>query len=80
MEKHLTDLEMGEEGFIVALYGAGGMQARLRRLGLAEGQRIRKVSAMAWGGPVVVMVNRAQVAIGRGMARRSLVRSIHANI
>jgi ferrous iron transport protein A len=35
---------------------------------------IRKLSDLALGGPVVVLVNRAQVAIGRGMARRILLR------
>ncbi len=58
----------------MAIQGGRGMQTRLRRLGLSEGQVVRKLSALAWGGPVVVLVNRAQVAIGRGMARRILVR------
>lgn len=64
----------GEEGVIVAIQAGQGMQQRLRLLGLVEGQRIRKLSELALGGPVVVLVNRAQVAIGRGMARRILVR------
>jgi ferrous iron transport protein A len=74
MEKYLTDLAQGEEGIIVAIQGGWGLQQRLRRLGLAEGQVIRKLSDLALGGPVIVLVNRAQVAIGRGMARRILVR------
>jgi len=74
MERYLTDLAKGEEGIIVAIQAGWGLQQRLRRLGLAEGQVIRKLSDLALGGPVVVLVNRAQVAIGRGMARRILVR------
>jgi ferrous iron transport protein A len=74
MEKNLTDLAKDEEGVIAAIQGGWGLQQRLRRLGLAEGQVIRKLSDLALGGPVVVRVNRAQVAIGRGMARRILVR------
>jgi ferrous iron transport protein A len=74
MDKCLTDLGKGEPGLIVALQGGRGLQNRLRQLGLVEGQLIRKVSVFAWGGPVVVLVNRAQVAIGQGMARRILVR------
>ena len=38
-----------------------------------EGQTVRKLSALALGGPVVVIINRAQIAIGRGIARRILV-------
>jgi len=46
-------------------------------MGLVEGRVVRKLSALAWGGPVVVMVKRTQIAIGRGMARRILVRQQH---
>ncbi len=74
MAEHLTDLKPGESATIVALEGGRGMQARLRRMGLVEGRPIRKLSALALGGPVVVMVDRAQVAVGRGLARRIEVR------
>jgi ferrous iron transport protein A len=75
MERYLTDLDSGEQGIITALEGGWGMQERLRSMGLAEGQRIAKLSALALGGPIVVMVNRTQIAIGRGMARRILVKT-----
>ena len=75
MDKLLADLNPGETGTIISLYGGRGMQGRLRRLGLIEGQVIQKLSTLAWGGPVVVLVHRAQIAIGRGMARRILVRT-----
>jgi ferrous iron transport protein A len=74
MEKLLTELSPGERGTVVAVHGGRGIQARLRSLGLVEGQTLRKLSALAWGGPVVVEVKRTQVAIGRGMAARILVR------
>jgi ferrous iron transport protein A len=73
MTRPLTELEAGQEATIVAILGGRGMQSRMRGMGLTEGQRVRKVSALALGGPIVVRVNRAQVAIGRGMARRILV-------
>jgi ferrous iron transport protein A len=71
---NLTELARGEEGIITAIQGGWGFQQRLRLLGLSEGRAVRKLSDLALGGPVVVLVNRAQVAIGRGMARRILVR------
>ena len=74
MEKLLTELNPGEQGTIIAVRGGRGVQARLRSLGLAKGQTLRKLSALAWGGPVVVEVKRTQVAIGRGMAAKILVR------
>ena len=73
MNRSLIDLKPGEKAIIVELRGGGGMTNRLHRLGLVEGQELRKVSAIAWGGPIVVLVNRAQIAIGRGMARRIIV-------
>jgi len=76
----LADLSTGEEGRIVAVEAGWGMQHRLARLGLREGAVIRKVSGLALGGPVVVLVARAQVAIGRGMARRIVVQTTNAAV
>ena len=73
MEKLLTELEQGVEGKIISVYGGRGLQRRLRALGFLEGQTVRKLSALALGGPVIVLVNRAQIAIGRGIAKRILV-------
>lgn len=73
-EKPLADMAPGEEGEIVALGGGEKLQSRLRALGLSKGRRVRNMSRIGWGGPVVVMVHRAQIAIGRGMARKILVR------
>jgi len=74
MVKLLADLGPGEGGEIVSLLGGRGVQFRLRALGLREGQFITKLSCLVWGGPVIILVNRAQVAVGLGMARRILVR------
>ena len=74
-EKPLTELAAGEEGVIVALHGGKGLESRLRALGLVEGQSVRVCSCVNWGGPVIVSINRAQVAVGRGMARKILVRA-----
>lgn len=74
MPTTLIDLRQGEEAFILALQGGRGFQARLRSMGFVEGQAIRKLSTLAWGGPVVVLAKRTQIAVGRGMARRILVR------
>ncbi len=73
MMKILTDLGTREEGRITTLQGGWRQQAHLRAMGIVEGQVVRKLSAVAWGGPVIVLINRAQIAIGRGMARRIIV-------
>jgi ferrous iron transport protein A len=74
-EKPLTELVPGEEAEVVALEGGDRFQSRLRALGLVEGQKVRNLSRIGWGGPVVLLVNRAQIAIGRGMARKIVVRT-----
>ena len=56
MEKLLTEMGPNEEGKIIALQGGRGLQARLRALGLAEGQVVRKLSALAWGGLFALFV------------------------
>lgn len=71
----LTDLPSSSETTIIAIRGGHGMRRRLRSMGIAEGRTIRKLSALAWGGPIVVLVNRTQIAIGRGMANKVLVRA-----
>ena len=73
-EKPLAELKPGETAEIISLNGGESFQARLRAMGLAEGRTVRKLSRIRWGGPIVVIVNRAQVAVGRGMARKIVVR------
>ena len=70
----LTELAPGEEGIVDSLLGGRGIQHRLRALGIVEGQRVRKLSAVGLGGPVILQIHRAQIAVGRGMARKIFVR------
>ena len=69
----LTELETGRTATIVSLGGGAGAQHRLRLLGLLEGQRVQKVSRIGKLGPIVVLVDRTQVAVGYGMAKRIIV-------
>jgi len=69
----LTELETGRSAVVVSLESGHGAQERLRSLGIHEGQRIRKISRIGKVGPVVVLVDRTQVAVGHGMAKKILV-------
>lgn len=75
-EVTLIDLASGKEAVIESIRGGRGMRYRLNSLGLREGTRLKKISRIGLGGPVVVEVERTQLALGRGMARRIIVRSI----
>ena len=72
--KPLLELSSDQEAEIVAINGGWVMQARLKELGIVAGQRIKKISRVGAGGPVIVLVNRAQIAVGAGMASRIAVK------
>ena len=69
----LTQMYSGQSGIVVQVQGGHGMVNRLADLGIRPGKRVTKVSSMIMGGPVTVAVDRAQIAIGFGMAKRILV-------
>ncbi len=50
------------------------MVNRLNALGIIPGKKITKISAMLMQGPVTIEVDRAQVAIGFGMAKKIIVK------
>lgn len=71
--KVLKDLASGESGTIVQIEGGQGMIGRLAALDIQPGRRITKLNNNLMGGPVTIELNRTQVAIGFGMAKRILV-------
>ena len=71
--KTLKDLKSGEGGRIAQIDGGHGVVNRLAALGIRPGRRIMKLSSGFMRGPVNVQVDRAQIAIGFGMAKRILV-------
>ena len=74
-EKQITlaQMQTGQSGSVVQIQGGHGLVNRLSALGIRPGKRITKVSSMFMRGPVTIQVDRAQVAIGFGMARRIIV-------
>ncbi len=71
--KNLKDLKSGEGGRIAQIDGGHGMVSRLAALGIRPGKRITKLNSGFMRGPVTIEVDRAQIAIGFGMAKRILV-------
>jgi len=71
--KTLEHLRSGEGGRIAQIDGGHGVVNRLAALGIRPGKRIMKLSSRFMRGPVTVQVDRAQVAIGFGMAKRILI-------
>ena len=73
-EISLSDLSPGIKATIVALHGGHGFQRRLRTMGIREGKTIIVVAKQPFGGPLVLEVDGKWTTLGRGMARRILVR------
>jgi len=66
-------MKPGQSGVVVDVRGGHRLGERLAALGIRPGKRIVKVSSMLLGGPVTVVVDRTQVAVGLQMASRILV-------
>jgi len=66
-------MRTGQSGVVVQIQGGHGLTNRLNALGIRPGKKITKVSSMFMRGPVTVQVDRAQVAVGFGMAKRIVV-------
>ena len=69
----LTQMQIGQSGVVVQIQGGHGLANRLNSLGIRLGKRITKLSSMIMRGPVTIEVDRAQVAIGFGMANSIIV-------
>jgi ferrous iron transport protein A len=67
-------LPTGQSATVVEILGGHGLVSRLDALGIRPGKRITKISAAFMRGPVVIRVDRAEVAVGFGMARKIIVR------
>lgn len=74
----LDALPKGEKGRVIAVRGGRGLVMRLSHLGILPGAVVRAVAQAPLHGPLLVEVNGAQVALGRGVARRVLVQPIES--
>jgi ferrous iron transport protein A len=70
----LAEMRSGQSGTVIIIDGGHGMVNRLNTLGIIPGKKITKISSMLMRGPVTVEVDRTQVALGFGMAKRIIVR------
>ncbi|WP_017873020.1 FeoA domain-containing protein [Candidatus Caldatribacterium saccharofermentans] len=75
--RSLVEMETGGKGEIVRIDGGEGMVRRLWVLGVVPGKRIEKVSSIIGKGPVVIRLGQQEIALGRGIAQRILVRVEH---
>ena len=72
----LSQTEEGDLVMVKSLDGGFGFKRRLLSLGIGPGQKLRVLKSAAFGGPILVEVQGAEVAIGRGMAQKIFVEPI----
>ena len=69
----LAELAAGEAGAVMALHGGGAFVGRMAALGFTPGSEVQ-IIRNGGHGPLIVEVVDTQVALGRGEARRVIVR------
>ncbi len=69
MVTDLASLPAGRSGVVVRFAAGRGLAQKLDALGLRPGKRLRKLSSQLMAGPVTVLVDGREVAMGRGIAR-----------
>jgi len=69
----LSELDIGKEAVIKQVEGGQEFQRRIASMGLRVGKTVRKTTSGPFNGLIVVEVDRASVAIGRGMAMNVFV-------
>lgn len=73
----LTQMQPGQSGRVAQIQGGFGLVNRLNGLGIIPGKRISKITSMLAQGPVTIEVDRVQIAIGFGMARKIIIELDH---
>jgi ferrous iron transport protein A len=68
----LSRVDQGREVTLVRINGGRGMRSKLYSMGLVPGSTLMVVSRSG-GGPVMLKVKDASLAIGQGMAQKILV-------
>jgi len=66
----LAGMRNGQSGTVAQVDSGFNVTERLSALGIRRGQRITRIGGMFLRGPVTVKVEKTQVAIGFGMARK----------
>ncbi|MBA3065827.1 FeoA domain-containing protein [bacterium] len=73
MKKNLIEMEDAQKGVISSLEGGDFFRNKLSAMGISEGARIQKITGHFMGGPVLIKVRNAEIAVGRGMAEKIIV-------
>ena len=66
----LLQVEKGQTVRVKSFQGGGGVEHKLRQLGLLPGDTMRVLRRAPMGGPILVDVDGRSIALGRGIASK----------
>ena len=78
MEHQLTldRIRENREVKVVGILGGWGIRQRLNQMGIHPGDTILVRRSAIMGGPILIRVHGADVALGRGMTRKVIVQEM----
>ena len=78
MEHQLTldRIRENQEVKVVRILGGWGIRQRLNQMGIHPGDTVLVKRSAIMGGPILIRVHGADVALGRGMTRKVIVQEI----
>ncbi len=69
----LPELDIGEEARVIDIEGGRGLRQKLAFRGIRSGAKIKIIS---YHGPITLEVDNSTVSLGRGMARKIIVKRL----
>ncbi|MEF8847884.1 MAG: FeoA family protein [Candidatus Thermoplasmatota archaeon] len=75
-KKRLDQIKNGEKAKIISIKGGHGFQRKIACMGLREGKKVKMISRQPLRGPLTVKFGNCNVTIGRGMAKKIIVKKI----
>jgi len=72
----LDQLNFGDKARVVEVHGGRGLCRHLEQMGIHPGDIISVAGAGAFHGPFLIEVHGSRIALGRGVARRVIVKPV----
>jgi len=70
----LTEMKNGQTAEITNIKGGREFQQKVAQLNIRIGKKVKKIVSEPFKGPIIIMVDNSQAAIGRGIAERICVK------
>ena len=67
---NLLTVHSGKWICVISISGGGGLDIKLRSIGLMPGDYARVIRHAPFGGPILLEINGREIALGQGIARK----------